>query len=263
MVPVGARAADGRRQPGDHAVAQHGDHRLDDRRRRARLRRADARCAGSTSAAGWRPGIAIVVLAVALDRISQAYALRASRVAQPSAGRLVASAIACRCRRSALVARCSGSLGLAVPGAAAPIRQRCRSRPASYWDALVEWLNVNFFDTFEAIKTAVLLNVLVPVKRFLLAQPWPWAIAVVVAAALARSAAARRAAIAGAFCLFIAFTGNWEPAMVTVYLVGISVVDRRADRHPDRHRRRAQQPALGAWCRRSSTRCRRCRPSST
>ena len=34
------RAADGRRQPGDHALAQHGDHRLDDRRRRARLRRA-------------------------------------------------------------------------------------------------------------------------------------------------------------------------------------------------------------------------------
>ena len=26
------------------------------------------------------------------------------------------------------------------------------------------------------------------------------------------------------FCLFIAFTGFWEPAMVTVYLVGVSVV---------------------------------------
>ncbi len=32
--------ADGRRQPGDHAVAQHGDHRLDDRRGRARPRGA-------------------------------------------------------------------------------------------------------------------------------------------------------------------------------------------------------------------------------
>ena len=37
---VGPARADGRRQPGDHAVAQHGDHRLDDRRRRPRLRRA-------------------------------------------------------------------------------------------------------------------------------------------------------------------------------------------------------------------------------
>ena len=38
--PGRPRAADGRRQPGHHAVAQHGDHRLDDRRRRPRLRRA-------------------------------------------------------------------------------------------------------------------------------------------------------------------------------------------------------------------------------
>jgi glycine betaine/proline transport system permease protein len=94
---------------------------------------------------------------------------------------------------------------------------------ASYWDALVEWLNVNFFDTFEAIKTAVLLNVLVPIKRFMLAQPWPWATAVIAATAWA-VAGPRRAIIAGVFSLFIAFTGNWEPAMVTVYLVGVSVV---------------------------------------
>ena len=33
----------------------------------------------------------------------------------------------------------------------------------------------------------------------------------------------RRAVIAGAFALFIAFTGQWEQAMITVYLCGISV----------------------------------------
>jgi glycine betaine/proline transport system permease protein len=65
--------------------------------------------------------------------------------------------------------------------------------------------------------------VLVPVKRFLLAQPWPWGTAIVVAAAWA-IAGPRRAVIAGVFCLFIAFTGFWQPAMVTVYLVGVSVV---------------------------------------
>ena len=37
--PRRPRAAHGRRQPGHHALAQHGDHRLDDRRRRPRLRR--------------------------------------------------------------------------------------------------------------------------------------------------------------------------------------------------------------------------------
>ena len=69
---VGAADADGRRQPGHHAGAQHGDHLLDDRRRRPRLRRA----AGAAGAEGrrrrWRPGSRSSSLAIALDRLSQA-----------------------------------------------------------------------------------------------------------------------------------------------------------------------------------------------
>ncbi len=57
----------------------------------------------------------------------------------------------------------------------------------------------------------------------MLAQPWPWACAIV-ALAMWILAGPRRAAIALFFALFIAFTGNWEPAMVTIYLVGMSVV---------------------------------------
>ena len=38
--PIGPALADDRRQPGDHAVPQHGDHRLDDRGGRPRFRRA-------------------------------------------------------------------------------------------------------------------------------------------------------------------------------------------------------------------------------
>ncbi len=54
--------ADGGRQPGDHAVAQHGDHRLDDRGRRARLRRAHGpaparhRCRSRSGARDHPPG---------------------------------------------------------------------------------------------------------------------------------------------------------------------------------------------------------------
>jgi glycine betaine/proline transport system permease protein len=43
----------------------------------------------------------------------------------------------------------------------------------------VRWINVNFFDQLEAVKNAMLLNVLLPVKRFLLALPWPWVLALV------------------------------------------------------------------------------------
>ncbi len=82
---------------------------------------------------------------------------------------------------------------------------------------------MNYFDTFEAIKTAILTGLLVPVRRVLTAIPWWWGTAVV-AFAMWRVGGARRAAIAGAFALFIAFTGYWQPAMITVYLCGVSVV---------------------------------------
>jgi glycine betaine/proline transport system permease protein len=82
---------------------------------------------------------------------------------------------------------------------------------------------VNFFETFEAIKTAVLTHLLLPVRRVLVAIPWWWG-TFVVAFAMARIGGARRAAIATGFALFVAFTGYWEPAMVSVYLCGVSVV---------------------------------------
>jgi glycine betaine/proline transport system permease protein len=60
------------------------------------------------------------------------------------------------------------------------------------------------------------------VRRFLVAIPWWWG-TIVVTLAMAQLGGARRAAIAGGFMLFIAFTGYWSQAMVSVYLVGVSV----------------------------------------
>ena len=169
---------------------------------------------------GLEAGIAIVVLAVALDRISQAYAERAGRLANRSSRPPL--------QRFALpLAALAAAILLWLAALLVPDMQTYPAAwevsTASYWDTLVAWLNVNFFDAFEAIKNAVLLNVLVPVRLFALAQPWPWATLVVTAVAWA-IAGPRRALIAGAFCLFIAFTGFWEPAMFTVYLVGVSVL---------------------------------------
>src|SRR6185503_6602568 len=150
---------------------------------------------------GLEAGLAIVVLAVALDRISQAYALRASRVANVS-GRSFLQRYALPLTALA-AALALWLLGLAMP-AIRTYPPSLQISTAEFWDALVKWLNVNFFDTFEIVKTAVLLNVLLPVKRFMLAQPWPWAIAVVTVACW-QVAGARRSAIACAFALFIVF----------------------------------------------------------
>ncbi|MBA3324297.1 MAG: ABC transporter permease subunit, partial [Rhodobacteraceae bacterium] len=113
-------------------------------------------------------------------------------------------------------------LGLAVP-AVAVYPERLEVSTGAFWGEAIRWLNVNFFDTFEAVKTAVVTHLLLPVRRFLVAIPWWWG-SFVVAFAMWRIGGARRAAIAAAFCLFIAFTGYWAPAMVSVYLCGVSVV---------------------------------------
>ena len=163
--------------------------------------------------AGLEAGVAIVVLAIALDRLSQAWAIRAG------AGRAFG-------RRLPLVALAAlgglWALGFLVP-AVAIYPPAWQVSTADFFAGLIEWLNVNYFDAFEAIKTAVLVNFLVPVRRFLVAIPWWWG-TIVVTLAMLQLGGARRAAIAAGFLLFVAFTGYWAPAMVSVYLVGVSVV---------------------------------------
>ena len=161
---------------------------------------------------GLEAGIAITVLAIALDRLSQALAHRPA--GGPGLRRMLVIGVA-----GALLV---SALGLVLPSLAR-FPEALEVSTAHYWAALVEWLNVNYFDHFEAIKTVALLNIMVPVKRFLLAQPWPWVLLVVTICGHALGG--RRLALLGlALGLFIALVGQWQNAMITIYLCGISVV---------------------------------------
>ncbi len=91
------------------------------------------------------------------------------------------------------------------------------------WNDLVSWINVNFFDELDAVKSWLLLNVLIPLKRFLLTLPWVGVVAMVALAGL-QLGGWRLAVGTGALALFMAVTGNWEKSMISVYLCGISVV---------------------------------------
>jgi glycine betaine/proline transport system permease protein len=117
----------------------------------------------------------------------------------------------------------AGYLGGLVLPALQTYPEALRVTTGPVWSGLVEWINVNFFDGIEAAKNAILLNVLIPIKRFLLMLPWLGA-ALFLAALGWRLGGPRLAAPAGILTALVAAVGLWEEAMVTVYLCGISVV---------------------------------------
>jgi glycine betaine/proline transport system permease protein len=87
---------------------------------------------------------------------------------------------------------------------------------------VVEWINVNYFDTLEAIKNTLLIHVLIPFKRFLLGLPWA-GVAPLVGFVGWRLQGWRLGVLVAVLVALIASTGLWDKAMTTVYLCGISV----------------------------------------
>ncbi|MDW4547993.1 ABC transporter permease subunit [Defluviimonas sp. D31] len=168
--------------------------------------------------AGLEAGLAIVALAVALDRLSQAFAV--SKAGTVATGNIVerhpylAGALA-----TILIA---GLVGLVLP-AVQSYPKAAELSTGRFWSDVVAWINVNFFDTIEAVKNAVLLNLLVPFKRFLLGLPW-LGVAGLLGYAGWRLGGWRLAALVAVLAGLIAATGQWEKAMITVYLCGISVM---------------------------------------
>ena len=168
--------------------------------------------------AGLEAGLAIVALAIALDRLSQAVAHRGA--APTEADGLVQRhpyVIA------ALVMIAAGfALGLIFP-AVQTYPESARLSTSPFWAAAVQWINVTFFDTLEAVKTFFLVWLLVPVKRFMLGLPW-LAVVALLAVAGWRLGGGRLALLTGGLSFLIAATGQWEKAMITVYLCGISTL---------------------------------------
>jgi len=168
--------------------------------------------------AGLEAGLAIVALAIALDRLSQAFAHRGTSPALP--GGLV--------RRhpyltaSLLLVAATFAVGLLIP-AVQTFPEAARLSTSPFWAAAVQWVNVTFFDTLEAVKTFFLVWLLVPVKRFLLDVPW-LAVVALLGVAGWRLGGWRLALLTAGLSFLIAATGQWEKAMITVYLCGISTL---------------------------------------
>lgn len=171
--------------------------------------------------AGLEAGLAIVALAVALDRLSQAYAIKAGKgeTAAPGSGFAQRHPYLLAALAIILV---TGVLGLVSP-AIQYYPKALQVSTGGFFSEAVRWINVNFFDGLEASKNAILLNVLIPFKRLLGGLPW-LGVTALLAFAGWRLGGIRLAFVVGTLALLIAATGQWEKAMITVYLCGIAVV---------------------------------------
>ncbi len=171
--------------------------------------------------AGFESGVAIVVLAIALDRLSQAFAKRTEVSHQKSS-------------LKGMTGRYPYTLFTVVMliliSVVALFASWVQSYPESmtittgdFWSNLVKYINVNYFDQIEAVKVFILTTILLPFKRFLLMLPWP---VVVFGVGLLgyQLGGWRLALLTFLLALFCALVGLWDKAMVTVYLCGISVV---------------------------------------
>lgn len=170
--------------------------------------------------AGLEAAVAITLLAIALDRLSQAFARRpppVHGVVEPSFVRRHPHLV------TALALLFGGWALAALWPQIALYPKSLQTSTGDAVNAAMEWVNIHLFDTIEAIKAWLLINLMVPLKRLLLGLPWP---AVVAAVALAgwQLGGWRLAAQTACFALFIALTGNWLNGIETVYLCGLSVL---------------------------------------
>lgn len=167
---------------------------------------------------GIEAGLAIVVMAIALDRASQAFAERSQR--HPPTGNLLA-----RHPWTGTVFLAVGAtliLGLFIPPVQTyPSALTITTGP--FWADAMKWVNVNFFDTFEAIKTVFLQWLLLPVKKFFAGIPWAWGI-IAIGLIAGRVGGWKLGVVAALLMTFIAASGLWAKAMVTIYLCGVSVL---------------------------------------
>ncbi|PTE15375.1 ABC transporter permease [Pseudogemmobacter blasticus] len=168
---------------------------------------------------GIEAGLAITALAVVLDRLGQALATRAG------GGRGAKGNWLRRHPRTVLVLAVtliSAAAGYLIP-AVQDWPKEWTVTTKGFWADLMQWINVNYYDQLEALRNWTLVNLLIPVKDFLLALPWPFVLGTVALAGWALGGW-RLAALTGALGLFLAATGLWEQAMITLYLCGVSVL---------------------------------------
>lgn len=164
-------------------------------------------------------GLAIVILAIVLDRISKAMAEQTSR--PHIRGRNFRQRHPQLCLAIAILASTT-LLGTLVPELTVLPKSMTIST-GTYLDQAVSAVNKAFHDDIEVVRVLLVLYVLKPIKTFLLALPWLGVILLLAVGGL-QLGGWRLALLVTGLAAFCAVSGLWDLTMITVYLVGISAV---------------------------------------
>ncbi len=163
-------------------------------------------------------GVIIVLMAIALDRLSQAAVEKEPEHApegpfwlrhpylSAAAGVIIVS----------IVAVLITPLAMAIPRAYTVTM-------APFWDRIVDFITIEFYDPLQFFRNGLLVNVLIPMKSAFQQIPWT-ALVALVAVVGGYLGGMRLALVCTALVLFIAFSGFWERSLITAYMVTFAVI---------------------------------------
>ncbi|MEL7282667.1 MAG: ABC transporter permease subunit, partial [Pseudomonadota bacterium] len=164
---------------------------------------------------GLEAGMGIVALAVVLDRISQAWARRAAEGGRRRPGQRPLWILV-----PAWLVLATVVAFLWEPAQTWP--KDWAISTASFWNGLVSWMNRELYESLEAFRAFVLLNIMRPFRDALALMPWSLGAGLIAIIAYWMGGA-RVALYCAALMMFIVVTGFWAPAMNSVYLMTIAV----------------------------------------
>ena len=93
----------------------------------------------------------------------------------------------------------------------------------AFWNAGVDWVLANFFDTLKIFNTWLIVDVLIPMKNAFLRMPIVATFILFMGAGYIIGGI-RSALVIGSFTLFIALTEWWDRALITMYMATFGVI---------------------------------------
>ena len=167
---------------------------------------------------GAEAGIAITLVAIVLDRISQEYASRRTVHIDhiPSFYEKYRLLILI-----ALIAIGTTLLGQWYP-VISQVPDDWTFSTGKFWDNIIDWININGYVYIDAFRRFFFIYLLKPSKAFMLGLPWLGTVFVIAAIGY-HLGGLRLAFLSAVLISFIAAVGLWEKAMISVYLVGVCV----------------------------------------